>query len=65
MSFAVVLQGMSIVTYMIILGGGKRLRESGWRVLSILIICSAIIQAASMSIVVSQPSLIPWRRTRC
>ncbi|KAJ5792677.1 uncharacterized protein N7503_008655 [Penicillium pulvis] len=51
MSFAVVLQGMSIVTYIIILGGGKRLRENGWGVLSILIACSAIVQAASMSIV--------------
>jgi hypothetical protein len=52
MSFAVVLQAMSIVAYMIILGGGKRLRENGWRVLSILILLSAVIQAASMSIVV-------------
>jgi hypothetical protein len=52
MSFAVVLEGMSIVAYIIILGGGKRLRENGWRVLSLLIILSAIVQAAGMSIVV-------------
>lgn len=52
MSFAVVLEGMSIVAYLIILSGGKRLRENGWRILSLLIIISAIIQAASMSIVV-------------
>ncbi|KAJ5925649.1 hypothetical protein N7454_008288 [Penicillium verhagenii] len=51
MSFAVVLQGLSIVTYLIILWGGKRLRENGWRVLSIFVILSAVIQAASMSIV--------------
>lgn len=56
MSFAVVLEGMSIVTYMIILGGGKRLRENGWRILSILIVISALIQAASMSIVVCIPA---------
>lgn len=52
MSFAVVLEGMSIVAYLIILSGGKRLRENGWRLLSILIILSAVLQAASMSIVV-------------
>ena len=52
MSFAVVLEGMSIVAYGIILGGGKRLRENGWRILSLLIILSAIVQAAGMSIVV-------------
>lgn len=55
MSFTVVLEGMSIVTYLIILGGGKRLRENGWRVLSLLIILSAIVQAAGMSIVVGSP----------
>jgi hypothetical protein len=53
MSFAVVLEGMSVVAYLIVLSGGKRLRESGWKVLSLLIVLSAIVQAASMSIVVS------------
>ncbi|KAJ6166995.1 hypothetical protein N7470_002442 [Penicillium chermesinum] len=51
MSFTVVLQGISIVAYLIILAGGKRLRENGWRILSILIVLSAIVQATSMSIV--------------
>lgn len=59
MSFAVVLEGMSIVAYLIILSGGKRLRENGWRILSLLIIISAIIQAASMSIVVSRAESDP------
>lgn len=53
MSFAVVLEGMSVVAYLIVLSGGKRLRESGWKVLSLLIILSALVQAASMSVVVS------------
>lgn len=63
MSFAVVLEGMSIVAYIIILGGGKRLRENGWRVLSLLIILSAIVQAAGMSIVVcpTSPAHRQWR----
>ena len=61
MSFAVVLEGMSVVAYLIVLSGGKRLRESGWRVLSLLIILSAVVQAASMSLVVSViPLLYRW-----
>lgn len=55
MSFAVVLEGMSVVSYLIILSGGKRLRESGWRVLSLLVVLSVIVQAGSVSIVVSVP----------
>lgn len=52
MSFAIVLQGMSVVTYLVILSGGKRLRENGWSVLSLMVGLSAIVQAAGMSIVV-------------
>lgn len=52
-SFAVVLQGISIVTYLVILSGGKRLRENGWSVLSLMVGLSAIVQAGGMSIVVS------------
>ena len=55
MSFAVVLEGMSVVSYLIILSGGKRLRESGWRVLSLLVVLSAVVQAGSVSIVVRVP----------
>ncbi|KAJ5692947.1 hypothetical protein N7462_002370 [Penicillium macrosclerotiorum] len=51
MSFAVVLMGISVVAYLIILSGGKRLRENGWRILSLLIILSAVVQAAAMSVV--------------
>lgn len=52
MSFAVVVQGMSVVAYLVILSGGKRVRENAWGVLSLMIGLSAIIQAAGMSIVV-------------
>lgn len=60
MSFAVVLEGMSVVSYLIILSGGKRLRESGWKVLSLLIVLGAVVQAASVSIVVSPLYLVDW-----
>ena len=53
MSFAVVLEGMSVVAYLIILSGGKRLREGGWKVLSLFIVLSVVVQAGSVSIVVS------------
>lgn len=67
MSFAVVLEGMSIVAYIIVLGGGKRLRENGWRILSLLIILSAVVQAAGMSLVVSSAPvfiLARWKDER-
>ncbi|KAL4920900.1 hypothetical protein BDW62DRAFT_198352 [Aspergillus aurantiobrunneus] len=51
MSFAVVLEAMSVFAYLIILTGGKSLRESGWKALSIMILLSAAVQAASMSLV--------------
>lgn len=53
MSFAVVLQGMAVVSYLIILSGGKRLRESGWKALSVLVVLGAIVQAGVGCIVVS------------
>lgn len=52
MSFAVVLEGLGLVAYVIILSGGKQLRESGWGVLSLIIFLSALVQAAGMAIVV-------------
>ncbi|KAI9925563.1 hypothetical protein AWENTII_012781 [Aspergillus wentii] len=51
MSFAVVLQGMGVVAYIVVLSGGKRLRESGWKGVSLMIVLSAIVQASSMAIV--------------
>jgi hypothetical protein len=54
MSFAVVLEGMCLVAYFVILAGGKQLRETGWSILSLLIVIAAIVQCASMSLVVSQ-----------
>jgi len=51
MSFAVVFEGIAIVAYLVILSGGKQLRESGWAVLSLIIVLSAMAQAASMALV--------------
>lgn len=51
MSFAVVLEGLSVVAFLIVLSGGKRLREEGWRVLSLLILAGAAVQAGCMGLV--------------
>ncbi|KAL1968176.1 hypothetical protein VTN77DRAFT_2011 [Rasamsonia byssochlamydoides] len=51
MSFAVVLEGIALVAYLVILSGGKQLRESGWGVLSVVIALSVAVQAASMGLV--------------
>ncbi|OJD20625.1 hypothetical protein ACJ73_08036 [Blastomyces percursus] len=51
MSFAVVLEGMTLITYIIILAGGKQMRESGWRILSMLLLLVALVQCASMGLV--------------
>lgn len=52
MSFAVVLEGLSVVAFLIVLSGGKKLREEGWRVLSLLILAGAAVQAGCMGLVV-------------
>lgn len=53
MSFAVVLQGMTLVAYIIILAGGRQKRETGWKVLSFLLLLTGCVQCAAMAIMVS------------
>lgn len=53
MSFAVVIEGMTVVAFAILLGGGKQKRESGWSVLAILVTVAAAVQAAGMALIVS------------
>lgn len=52
MTFAVVLMSLGIVAYVIILSGGKKLRETGWGVLSTIIALSVAVQVASMALIV-------------
>jgi len=51
MSFAAVLELVTIVAYCTVLIGGKQKRETGWKVLSILLVLVASVQCASMAIV--------------
>jgi hypothetical protein len=58
MTFAVVLMSLGIVAYVIILSGGKKLRETGWGVLSTIIILSVAVQVASMALIVGSFHLL-------
>ncbi|KAL8993395.1 MAG: hypothetical protein Q9188_007340, partial [Gyalolechia gomerana] len=51
MSFAVVIEGMTLIAFIVILGGGKQKREQGWKVISGLLVLSALIQCAGMAII--------------
>lgn len=52
MSFAVVLEGMTLITYVVILAGGMQKRASGWRILSALLLLVGAVQLACMAIMV-------------
>lgn len=52
MSFAAVLELVTVVAYLVVVMGGKQKRESGWRVLAFLLVLVAGLQCAGMSMVV-------------
>lgn len=51
MSFAVVIEGMTIAAFVILLAGGKQRREQGWGVLAILTAVAALVQAGGMALI--------------
>ncbi|PGG95525.1 hypothetical protein AJ79_10006 [Helicocarpus griseus UAMH5409] len=51
MSFAVVLEGMTLMTYIVILAGGKQMRETGWRILALFLTFITLVQCASIALV--------------
>ena len=56
MSFAVVIEGMTLIAYLIILAGGKQKRETGWKILAGLHVIVGALQVAAMAIIVSLTS---------
>lgn len=54
MSFAVVLEGMTLAAFAILLVGGKQKREQGWGVLTILVALAAFAQAIGMALMVRE-----------
>lgn len=57
MSFAVVMEGMTLITFVIVIAGGKQKRESGWKILTGLLVFVASIQCTAMALVVG---LLPF-----
>ena len=53
MSFAVVMEGVTLVTFVVMIAGGKQKRESGWKILTGLLVLVALIQCTAMALVVS------------
>ena len=55
MSFAVVLEGMTIAAFVVLIFGGKQKREQGWGFMATMAFLSGFVQAVAMSIVVCHP----------
>lgn len=53
MSFAAVVEMATFVAYIVVILGGKQKRETGWKILSFLLMLMGVVQCASMAIVVS------------
>lgn len=52
MSFAVVIEGMTIAAFVILILGGKQRREQGWGVMALLALIAALVQACAMALIV-------------
>jgi hypothetical protein len=55
MSFAAVFELVTLVTYVVVIAGGKQKRETAWKVLAFMLMLVGVVQCASMAIVVSNP----------
>ena len=53
MSFGIVMEGMTVIAYIVIMAGGKQKRESGWKVLAALHVIVGVLLGAALSIIVS------------
>ena len=52
MSFAAALELATLVAYVVVILGGKQMRETGWRILAFMLTLVGVVQCASMAIVV-------------
>lgn len=52
MSFAAVLELVTLVTFLVVVLGGKQKRETGWKVLAFMLMLVGVTQCAAMAIVV-------------
>lgn len=52
-SFATIVELATLITFFVVMAGGKYKRETGWKLISCFLIADAIVEFASMGIVVS------------
>lgn len=57
MSFAVVMEGMTLIAFVVMIAGGKQMRESGWKILSGFLILIGLVQCTCMALIVSNTSI--------
>ena len=53
MSFAVVIEGMTLIAFVVMLAGGKQKRDAGWKILVGLLVLVGLIQCTGMALIVS------------
>lgn len=53
MSFAVVMEGVTLIAFLVVIAGGKQKREQGWKVLTGLLLLAGMVQCAGMALIVS------------
>jgi hypothetical protein len=63
MTFAVVIEGMTIVAFAILISGGKQRREQGWGVMALFVALAAFIQVVAMALIVGPPN--PTLHSKC
>ncbi|KAL8865201.1 MAG: hypothetical protein Q9174_007016 [Haloplaca sp. 1 TL-2023] len=51
MSFGIVIEGMTLIAFIVVIAGGKQKRENGWKVISGLLVLAGLIQCAGMAII--------------
>ena len=56
MSFAVVMEGMTLVAYIVLISGGKQKREQGWKVICGMLFLVGMLQCAGMALIVGHSS---------
>lgn len=57
-SFAVVMEGVTLIAFLVVIAGGRQKREQGWKVLTGLLLLVGMVQCAGMALIVSTSAVI-------
>ncbi|MCJ1475066.1 hypothetical protein MMC13_003726 [Lambiella insularis] len=50
MSFAIVMEGVTFIAFVVLISSGQQKRQAGWRIISAMVLFVGLIQCASMSL---------------